>query len=83
MCQSSLQKEKMSALDGWRTGLLTLATIKAMRNYDQFNLLYDVVVIKAAKTKIVGQPVLHKRRNQPKYSMLHHLDDCQRKGHSH
>ena len=60
---TTLQKEKMSALDGKRTAGLTVLTIKGMRSEEQFDLFYDTVVCKASKKKPVGQPVLPRRRN--------------------
>lgn len=69
----TLQKEKMSALNGQRLARLTLKTLQNMRTGDDFKLFFDVVIKKADKLDI-EEPSLPRKRRKPKYSILQYVE---------
>lgn len=70
----TLQKEKMSAVSSKRIAMLTVETIATMRNSDGFDALYDVCLKEIQKIPFINDPVLKRKRKNPKYSMLFYLE---------
>ena len=68
----TLQKERMSALNGQRLANLTVETLKGMRTGQAFDLFYESVKKKAAKLD-VDEPTLPRKRRRPKYSILQYV----------
>ena len=64
----------MCALDAKQIADLTIKTIEAMRSEENFDMFYETTVLKSTKKKVTSKPFLPRRRNAPRYSMLHHLD---------
>ena len=69
----TLQKEKMSALNGQRLALLTLKTLQNMRKDDDFKLFFDLVIKKADKLDI-EEPKMPRKRRKPKCSILQYVE---------
>ena len=71
---NTLQAEKISACEGKRNTLLVLSVVQSMRNKDLFNDFYDVHVENAKVHNSIKDPVIKRKRNVPKYSLLHFLE---------
>lgn len=69
----TLQKEKMSALEGKRLADLTVKTLEGMRNEENFKLFYETVK-KKAEPLDVEEPTLPRKRRRPNYARLHIID---------
>ena len=69
----TLQKEKMSALDGQTLARLTLQTLQDMRTCENFESFFNVVRKKADKLD-VEEPSLPRKRRKPKYSILQYVE---------
>ena len=54
--------------------MLVLSVLESMRNEDSFNNLYDVIVEKSKTYDFIKDPVTKRKRNAPKYSLLHFVE---------
>ena len=70
----TLQSEKMSAVSSKRLAMLTVETISDLRNSESFDALYDLCLKEIQKIEFVEEPVLKRKRKEPKYSLLHYLE---------
>ena len=68
----TLQKERISALEGQRLANLTVDTLKGMRTREAFDLFFELTKKKAAKLD-VEEPMLPRKRRRPKYSILQYV----------
>lgn len=73
----TLQIEKISAVSSKRLAMLTVKTISDLNNAESFNLLYDLCMKGIQKISFVDEPILKRKRKEPKYSLLHYLDGCE------
>ena len=60
----TLQHVSMSAAEGQQVALMTIATLNSICNYGQFDLFWDLAILKA-KELGVGEPQLPRRRKVP------------------
>ena len=70
----TLQHASMSAAEGQHITAMTVATLNSMRSDDQFNLFWDLVVLKAEELS-VDEPKLPRKRKLP-----HRYDDSSSSG---
>jgi len=68
----TLQKEKMSALNGQRLANLTIQTLQGMRKEEDFKLFFASVKQKA-KSLDIEEATLPRKRRRPKYSILQYV----------
>ena len=70
----TLQSDKMSAVNSKRLAMLTVETISNLRNSESLDALYDLCLREIQNIKFVEEPVLKRKRKEPKYSLLHYLE---------
>ena len=70
----TLQSQKMSAVSSKRLAMLTVETISDLHNLESFDALYDLCLKEIQKIEFVEEPVLKRKRKEPKYSLLHYLE---------
>ena len=68
------QTENMSAVSSKRLAMLTVETIRTLRNEERFNALYDLCEKEIEKIDFIKEPTLKRKRKAPKYSMLNYVD---------
>ena len=68
----TLQKERISALNGQRLAKLTVETLEGMRTNESFDLFCESVKKKATNFD-VEEPTLPRKRHRPKYSSLQYV----------
>ena len=64
----------MSAISSTRLAMLTVETISDLRNSESFDALYDLCLKEIQKIEFVEEPVLKRKRKEPKYSLQHYLE---------
>ena len=79
----TLQSEKMSAVNSKRLAMLTVETISNLRNSESLDGLYDLCLRKIQNIKFVEEPVLKRKRKEPKYSLLHYLEGYESRSEAH
>ena len=79
----TLQSEKMSAVSSKRLAMLTVETISNLRNSESFGALYDLCLREIQNIKFVEEPVLKRKRKEPKYSLLHYLEGYESRSEAH
>ena len=79
----TLQSEKMSAVSSKRLAMLTVKTISNLRNSESFDALYDLCLKEIQDIKFVEEPVLKRKRKEPKYSLLHYVDGYESRSEAH
>ena len=79
----TLQSEKMSAVSSKRLSMLTVKTISEMRNSESFDALYDLCLKEIKKLEFIEEPVLKRKRKNPKYSLLYHFDGYESRSEAH
>ena len=70
----TLQKEKMSALQGKELADLTVETLENMRNESDFKLLYEKITMYAKKISAILEPAVPRKRKRPHYSILQYVE---------
>ena len=79
----TLQSEKMSAVSSKRLAMLTVETKSNLHNSECFDALYDLCLRKIQNNKFVEEPVLKRKRKEPKYSLLHYLEGYESRSEAH
>ena len=79
----TLQSEKMSAVSSKRLAMLTVETISDLRNSESFDALYDLCLKEIQKIEFIEEPVLKRKRKEPKYSLLHYLEGNESRSEAH
>lgn len=79
----TLQSEKMSAVSSKRLAMLTVETISSLRNSESFDALYDLCLKEIQKFQFIEEPVLKRKRKEPKYSSLLVLDKYESRSEAH
>ena len=69
----TLQNEKMSAVSSKRLAILTVETISDLPNSESFDALFRCLK-EIQKTEFIKEPVLERKRKEPKYSLLNYLE---------
>ena len=64
----------MPAVSSKRMVMLTVETISDLRNSESFDTLYDLCLKEIQKIEFVEESVLKRKREEPKYSLLHYLE---------
>jgi len=70
----TLQKEKMSAIQGKELANMTIKTLENMRNERDFKLLYEKITQSAKKISAVSEPAVPRKRKRPNYSILQFVE---------
>lgn len=70
----TLQSEKMSAVCSKRLAMLTIETLSSLRNPESFEPFYDLCLKESQKIEFIEEPVLKRKRKEPRYSLLHYFD---------
>ena len=70
----TLQSEKMSAVSSKHLAMLTIETLSRLRDSECFNAFYDLCLKESQRIQFVEEPVLKRKRKEPKYSILHYVD---------
>ena len=65
-----VQSMKMSAIKGKKCADLVIDRLKSMRNDEEFDSFFEVVKKAADPIKLVGKPILPRKRKKPNYSIL-------------
>ena len=73
----------MSVVSSKRLVMLTVETISNLRNSESFDALYDLCLREIPNIKFVEQPVLKRKRKEPKYSLLHYLEGYESRSEAH
>ena len=79
----TLQSDKMSAVSSKRLAMLTVETISNLRNSESFDALYNLCLRKIQNVKFAEEPVLKRKRKEPKYSLLHYLEGYENRSEAH
>ena len=79
----TLQSEKMSTVSSKRLAKLAVETISNLRNSESFDALYDLCLREIQNIKFVEEPVLKRKRKEPKYSLLHYLEGYESRSEAH
>ena len=79
----TLQSEKMSAVSSKRLAMLTVETISNLHNSESFDALYDLCLREIQNIKFVEEPILKRKRKEPKYSLLHYLEGYESRSEAH
>ena len=79
----TLQSEKMSAVSSKRLAMLTVESISNLRNSESFDALYDLCLREIQNIKFVEEPVLKRKRKEPKYLLLHYLEGYESRSEAH
>ena len=79
----TLQSEKMSAVSSKRLAMLTVETISNLHNSESFDALYDLCLREIQSINFVEEPVLKRKRKEPKYSLLHYLEGYESRSEAH
>ena len=67
----ALQKESMSALNGFHLAELTIKTFEKMRSDEGAKLFFETVAKKASNYLFIQKPALPRKRKRPNYGTLH------------
>ena len=79
----TLQSENMSAVSSKRLAMLTMETLSSLRSSENFDAFYDLCLKESQRIQFVEEPVLKRKRKEPKYSMLHYVDGYESRSESH
>ena len=79
----TLQSKKMSAVSSKCLAMLTVETISDLRNSESFNALYNLCLKEIQEIEFVEEPVLKRKRKEPKYSLLHYLEGNESRSKAH
>lgn len=74
----TLQKEKLSAIDGKEIAEDTVKTLMEMRNDSDFDLFFELVTKSANTIKFISAPTAPRKRKRPKYDILQYLEGYER-----
>ena len=67
------QSEKIAAVSRKRLAMLTIETIRSMRNEENFNAMYDLCSKEIKKLHFTEDPVLKRKRKAPNYTLLNYF----------
>ena len=73
----------MSAVSSKGLSMLTVKTISEMRNSESFDALYDLCLKEIEKLEFIEEPVLKRKRKNPKYSLLYNFDGYESRSEAH
>ena len=79
----TLQSKKMSAVSSKRIAMLTVKTISNLRNSENFDALYDLCLKEIQKFQFIEEPVLKRKRKEPRYSLFNVLDGYESRSEAH
>ena len=79
----TLQSQKMSAVSSKHLAMHAVETISNLRNSESFDSLYDLCLREIQNIKFVEEPVLKRKRKEPKYSLLHYLEGYESRSEAH
>ena len=66
----TLQSENMSAVSSKRLAMFTVETISDLHNSESLDVLYNLCLKEIQKNEFIEEPVLKRKRKEPKYSLL-------------
>ena len=78
-----LQSKKTSAVSSKRLVTLTIETTSDLHNSESIDALCDLCLKEIQKIEFIEEPVLKRKRKEPKYSLLHYLEGNESRSETH